>query len=197
MRYKETIDNSEISTLPLLEFSGDIVQIDDLEEQERVARLLKRESALGFDTESRPSFKKGVIYPVAILQLSTRKTAYLFKLKGVGLSDAIVDILEDSAISKIGVAINDDIKDLKKLNRFTPGGFIALEQFVKVAGIQSNGLRKLGAIILGGRISKGAQVSNWAAPKLTQKQLTYAATDAWVSLMMYEKLQDEGFQSNP
>lgn len=193
MTYKETIENDEIRPLPLLEFSGEIILIDDLDGQESAARALRKEKSVGFDTESRPSFRKGVIYPVALLQLSTVDKAYLIKVKGVGISDAILDILEDSDIAKIGVAINDDIKDLNKINHFKPGGFIALEQFVKVAGIQSNGLRKLAAIILGGRISKGAQVSNWAAAELSQKQLIYAATDAWVSLMMFNQLQDEGF----
>ena len=124
--YKETIHNDEIRDLPLLEFEGKIHLIEDLESQEEVAEKLKREYSLGFDTESRPSFKKGVIHPVALLQLSTDADAYLFRLNGVGLCDGIVEILEDQTIAKIGVAITDDIKDLQKLSPFEAGGFVAL-----------------------------------------------------------------------
>ena len=193
MQFRETIDNSEINDLPLLQFDGKIHLIETKRDQYAAAEILREEEVLGFDTESRPAFRKGVSYPVSLLQLSTEDDAYLFRLNNSPLEIPLLKVLEDDDILKVGVAITDDISELRSHRDFDPGGFLALERFVKQAGIESNGLRKIAAITLNGRISKSAQVSNWEAKELNKKQLLYAATDAWVGLMIYKKLIANGY----
>ena len=197
MSFRDTIENADIQKLPSLEFRGKIHLITNEEQQERAAAKLRNYEALGFDTEAKPSFKKGVIHPVSLLQLATEDEAFLIRINKTKPIPGILKILESEEILKIGVAITDDITDLRKIRDFMPGGFLALEQFVKQAGIQSNGLRKLAAITLNGRISKSAQVSNWEAPKLTAKQMAYAATDAWVGLKIYNELVEKGYFEHP
>ena len=186
--YRPLINSEEINQLDLIQFEGPIHVVSDIETQETIANRLMENTLLGFDTEARPSFKKGVIHPVSLLQLSTKKEAYLFRLNESGIGDNLKNILSSSEIKKVGVAIEDDIIDLQRLRPFVARGFISLEREVKKVGIESNGLRKIAAIILKKRISKGAQVSNWDADELTDKQLTYAATDAWISIRMLEEL---------
>ncbi len=197
MSFRESIENEDIRGLPPLEFNGKILVIENQKDQERAAEYLQRFDVLGFDTESKPSFKKGVIHPVSLLQLASEDRAYLIRLRHKKISDPLKEILESEGIRKVGVAIDDDIKDLRKIRPFRPGGFVPLEHFVKQAGIQNNGLRKLAAIALNGRISKSAQVSNWEAKQLSMKQKIYAATDAWAGLMIYRQLTDRGYNDHP
>lgn len=188
MMFKESIDKKELAEYPLSAFKGDIVLVDDYSEVKKSARILRSADVLGFDTETRPSFRKGRGNKVALLQLSDNRTAFLFRLNSTGLPDEIADILADSEIIKAGVAIRDDIKALKKLNHFNADGFVELQDHVKKFGIESSGLQKLSAIILGFRISKRQQLTNWEAPELSLAQMLYAATDAWVCYEIYKKL---------
>ena len=190
MTFKENIDREELAHYPLSAFNGDIVLVDDYSKLKSSIKALKTAELLGFDTETRPSFKKGRTNKVALLQLSDEKRAYLFRINNIGLPDEIAEILADSSVIKAGVAIHDDIKALRAVNKFNPGGFVELQNYVKDYGIESSGLRKLSAIILGFKISKRQQVSNWEAAQLTAPQLHYAATDAWVCYEIYKKLAD-------
>ena len=187
--YSSNITNDEINELELIQFEGEIKIITSLEEQEIASEELKKEKIIGFDTETRPSFKKGVKYPVSLLQLSTLKKAFLIRLTDSSISKGIKDVLSSAKIGKVGVAIEDDIKELKRNTPFVEKGFIRLEQEVKKVGIESNGLKKICGIVLKRRISKGAQVSNWEAEELTEKQIIYAATDAWISLKLLLEIQ--------
>jgi ribonuclease D len=150
-------------------------------------RLLN-ESVLGFDTESKPSFKKGRRNKVSLIQLATGDLACLFRINKIGIPDGLVKILADPDVIKAGVAVHDDLRFLKGVKKFNPGGFIDLQGFVKDFGIQSSGLKKLTAIVLGFRISKRQQVTDWNAEILTEAQQVYAATDAWVCREIYNKL---------
>ncbi len=143
---------------------------------------------LGFDTETKPSFKKGRFHQVALLQISTPDKAFLFRLNKISLPRFVIDIMEDPSIVKVGVALKDDLNALMKLTPFKPQGFIDLQQFVKQFGIEDNGLKKLVANILGFRISKRFQTSNWEQEVLGPEQLCYAATDAWVCQQIYTSL---------
>ncbi len=189
--FKENITNEEINELPLLQFEGNIIITGDLEKQNEMAGKLLKSKVLGFDTETKPAFKKGEKNPVAIVQISTEDKVYLFRVSRSGLSDNLIKLFESKEIMKFGVAIEDDLKDLRRMRSFTPKSFFGMEKIVKSIGIESNGLKKLVAIILDKKISKSAQVSNWEADELTEKQITYAATDAWVCLKMYLKIQKE------
>lgn len=143
----------------------------------------------GFDTETRPVFVRGRTHKVALLQLALPEKVFLIRLTHTGITDALVDYFEDEQQLKIGLAVRDDIKALQRRRKFTPRGFVELTNLTRTAGYAGEGIRTLTPQILGCRISKSAQTSNWEAPTLTEKQLRYAATDAWVCLEMYKKLE--------
>ncbi len=188
--YFANIEDEYVRSLPVASFPGVIHVINHYTDFEIVKSLLIHETLLGFDTETKPCFKKGHYHPVALLQISTREQAFLIRLNKVHLPEFIIDIMEDTAITKVGVAIKDDLNALNKLVPFEPYGFVDLQQFVKQYGIEDNGLKKLVANILGFRISKKSQTSNWEQEELTREQLEYAATDAWVCRQMYEVLNN-------
>jgi ribonuclease D len=177
-----------MNELPLKYFEGEIVVVYNFKIFNQVIEELKKEPILGFDTETRPNFKKGDTNKVALLQLSTEKKAYLFKLKEIGLPTEMTKLLRNPQIIKVGVAIHDDIKALQKLNYFHAAGFVDLQNFVKQFGIECLSLKKLSAIVLNFRISKVQQLSNWESQKLTSEQQIYAATDAWVGFKIYKDL---------
>lgn len=186
--YRESIDKEELAELPLIQFEGRITLVESKEEYLASLEYLAKQDILGFDTETKPAFKKGVVNEVALLQLATAERAFLFRLNKLGLPGGLKGILENPEILKIGVAIRDDIKGLQKLSNFKPGGFVDLQERVKEYGIQDFSLKKLSAIVLGYRISKAQRITNWEAPDLTDAQQIYAATDAWISHRIFESL---------
>lgn len=188
------ISKNEVNELPLGQFQGEIHLIDDMQLIPDVVGELRQYVRIGFDTETRPAFKKGVSYDVSLLQLSTLDTAYLFRLNHIGFPDSIKRILEDPNIVKIGAAVRDDLKALRKLNEnFTPLSFFDLNEELKKIGFHNVGVRNLSAMVLNIRISKSEQVSNWEAEMLTEKQKLYAATDAWACLEIFEELNQKGY----
>jgi len=184
---KKSISNDELAELPLSSFEGVIHVIESPEEMGAALEYLSFQTILGFDTETRPAFKKGQIFPVSLLQLSTSEQAFLFRINKIGLPIGLIKILAPK-ILKIGVAIRDDIKILQRIVPFKPSGFIELQDLVKNYGIENFSLKKLTAIILGFRISKSARLTNWDVHELTEQQLVYGATDAWVSCEIYKQL---------
>lgn len=182
------ISKEELNDLPVEAFSGEIIVIDYELDAQKIIHILKKADVLGFDTETRPTFKKGKKNKVALLQLSTEKTAFIFRLNKMGLPECIKEVLANPNIIKAGVAIKDDILALKSLSKFNPAGFVEIQEKVKDFEIENFGLKKLSGLLLGFRISKAQQTSNWEAERLTEAQLKYAATDAWVSLGIYNKL---------
>lgn len=188
MMMNKSISKEELQELPMGAFEGKIVVIEYEHDLKKVLPYLKKQKVLGFDTETRPTFKKGAKNEVALLQLSTKETAFLFRLNKMRLPIELANILANPSIVKAGVAINDDLKDLKRLADFNPGGFVEIQTKVKEFDIENFGLKKLSGLLLGFRISKAQQTSNWEAEPLTVAQLKYAATDAWVSLEIYNKL---------
>ena len=187
--FSPTIEKSEVSKLPTAQFSGRIITIDTESEAERAAKALLKENILGLDTETRPSFRKGVQYDVSLLQLSTADTCFLFRLCRTGLTDSLVELLESNDIKKIGVSLHDDFNVLKARRNFTPGSFVELQKYVSDFGIEEMSLRKIYAIIFEQRISKSQRLTNWDADVLTDKQKIYAATDAWACLNIYNHLE--------
>ncbi len=188
-QFQKTITKEAVNKMPLEAFEGEIVLVEDLELMKDAVEYLKQHSVLGFDTETRPSFKKGRVNDVALLQLSTNTKAFLFRINKIGLPSDLIGLLNDEDILKVGAAIKDDIRGLQKLNDFDANGFIELQKYVLRFGINCFSLKKLSALVLGFRISKRQQVSNWEAKELTDGQLRYAATDAWVSLEIFERLK--------
>jgi len=188
--FKESITTEELTDLPLKWFEGEIMVIDSNKSLRQAEKILSNQAVIGFDTETKPSFKKGVNNKVALLQLSTREQAFLIRVNRIGLSKKICSILSNPDIIKPGVAIRDDIKGLQEWKWFKPQGFIELQDSAKELGIQNFSLKKLTAIACGFRISKGAQLSNWEAEELTEKQQIYAATDAWTALEIYKNFSN-------
>ena len=188
MKYREEITNEEIKQLPRKEFDGDIFLIDSQKKLEIALPLLRKHKVLGFDTETKPSFKKGKVNSTALLQLATEDEAFLFRVSHIGFPDQLAEILSSEKIKKIGVAIHDDLKDLKKINSFEPAGFIDLQERARELNIKNIGLKKLTAIILNFRISKSQRVTNWEREILSPAQLKYAATDAWVCYKLYKNI---------
>jgi len=194
MIYKNTISKEELEELPFYSFDGEIVIVDTKDKLRDAVKYMSQFSYLGFDTETRPSFKKGQINQVALLQLSTDKRAFLFRLNRQELSRKIIAILANPAIVKAGVAIRDDVKVLQAKKKFTPAGFVELQDEAKNRGIENFSLKKLAGIVLGLRISKAQQLSNWEADDLSEPQLHYAATDAWLSYKVYEHFKNDSHE---
>lgn len=185
---KVTISADEVNQLPLKAFAGKVSVITESSKLVAMQREIEKHDVVGFDTETRPSFKRGQSYKVALLQLAIPGKVFLIRLHQTGLPEEIVSVFENTNIIKAGVAIHDDIKALQKLNRFQPISFIELSTMAKASGLQVESVKKLAGLLLGFRISKSAQTSNWEAPTLTEKQIDYAATDAWVCLEIYHHL---------
>ncbi len=183
------ISKEDLAKCPVDSFPGTIHLIDKPEQVAAAYDVLKKEHILGMDTETKPSFKKGVIHKVSLLQLSTITDVYVFRLNHIGLPDELVKILNNSRILKVGIALHDDIKDLKKLNpACKPQNTVDLNKMAQHLGFESIGAKKLSALVLGFTISKGEQTSNWETIKLSNSQLKYAATDAWICNLIYTKL---------
>lgn len=180
-------DKRLINKLPRAVFKGNIVVIDSALDAVKAVNYLLRQDILGVDTETRPSFKKGVHYKVALLQVSTHDTCFLFRLNQE-MMPALKPLLENETVPMIGLSWHDDIHSLKERLDFQPGLFIDLQDMVGRLGIQDLSLQKLYANIFGKRISKRERLSNWEATKLSDKQMVYAATDAWACIVLYEEI---------
>ncbi len=182
------ISSEIINELDPINFEGNITVISNKSDVPAIYNIIKKAKRIGFDTESRPSFKKGQEFPVSIIQMSLEDNAYIFKLKQLGFCDELKDILSDENIEKIGVGVKEDIRRLKKLGDFNPANFIDLAEIAKKKGLIQCGLKALTARYLGKKLVKSSQTTNWAKNSLTCVQLTYAATDAWVCLHLLEPL---------
>jgi ribonuclease D len=191
--FPDEISDEELRSYSCRSFGGEIVLVDTIERFREVLPELRRDRVYGFDTETRPAFRKGQKNRVALLQLSTANRAYLFRLNLIGLPAGLAEILSDHNVVKAGVAIHDDIKLLQSRQQFVPGGFIDLQPVAVENGIKNLGLKKLAAIFLGFRISKKQQVTDWEAATLSEAQMIYAATDAWICHEIYIKLKENDF----
>ncbi len=188
----ENISPEEIDALPLASFPGEITVIDsESEDFSRALRYLKKQRILGFDTETKPCFTPHTPHPgVALLQLSGGGRAFLFRVKTLGMKRALCNILANPHIVKVGAATTDDVRGLQRYARFKPESFVDLQKIVPEWGIRDKSVKKMAAIILGVKVSKTQQLSNWEAETLSEAQQKYAATDAWICREMYKMLMD-------
>ena len=190
MTFLPHIETEQIEKLPFADFKGNIILVEN---QDRLygdaIRALRAEKVIGFDTETKPCFvAHAQKNRMALLQLSTETAAYIFRLQQLGLPEELCSILSDPAIIKVGAAVRDDIHGLNSYSAFRPGGFIDLQTLAEKFGIMEKSVRKMSAIILGIRVSKSQQLSNWESSRLSDAQMRYAAIDAWVCRQMYVKL---------
>ncbi len=187
-KYKKHITKEEISALELGKYPGEIVLVDSKEALSQACEEIRECPLIGIDTETKPSFKKGQTNSVALLQIATDTKAYIIRLKLVSMSKELASIFSDESIVKVGIAVRDDLKDLKKLQFFEEKSIVDLNVLAPKLGFESIGAKKLSALVLGFRISKRQQVSNWELKKLSPAQIVYAATDAWICREIYLKL---------
>lgn len=183
--FDRRMNKHEINACPIECWTGPITVVRTRDNLAAAMRKLAGHTLLGFDTETRPTYKKGESYPTSLLQLASVNEVFIFQLKYLGLARPLRDILADPTILKAGVSLDYDIRELKKLSCFEAAGFTDLGNLARKVGIKNHGLRGLAAVFLGFRISKGAKTSNWARDELTPQQIQYAATDAWVGRRLY------------
>ena len=193
MNLPTAISKEEVMSLPLGGYTGEVVIAATEKSIQESLTEINQFSVVGFDTEARPTFKKGQVRKVSLVQVSTDKKVYLFRLKKTGLIPELIDFLENRQIIKVGIGLEDDMQLLQRLASFEPAGFLDLNTTMKTLGAENIGARNLSAMFLKVRISKSAQTSNWENETLTEKQIRYAATDAWICLEIYKKLNDWGY----
>jgi len=179
------LEKETINQFPLIRFHGSVKVAEDSKSFQRYASKLRKQRVLGFDIECKPNFKRGPNNPPALIQLATSDQAFLFRLYPVMKLGPLVEILENPEIIKTGVAVKDDLQNLKKIEELNPDGFEDLAQLAQSLKIEQTGLRNLTAIFFKQRLSKSAQLSNWQKRPLTPSQINYAATDAWISRELY------------
>jgi len=191
MSFKKFISKESISEHPINKFTGSIILVDKKEQVHDACLFLSKQQVLGIDTESKPTFQKGISSCVSLIQIATDKKAFLFRINKIGFHPKIIEILSNTLIVKVGIAIYDDIRELNMIKKFTANNIIDLNKKAEKLGFKSIGAVKLSILILGFRISKKARLSNWENDVLTKDQLTYAATDAWICCLIYKKLMNE------
>lgn len=183
-------DKSKMSALPRTLFNGKIVVVNGQQDADKAANYLQQQSRVGIDTETRPSFQRGQMHSVALLQVSTDDLCFLFRLNQIGLPQCVVNLLENEAVCKVGLSLNDDFSMLRhRFKKLSPKNVIDLQKVAPKLGIDDMSLQKLYANLLGGYISKRQQLTNWEADSLTDAQQQYAATDAWACLRLYDQMK--------
>lgn len=190
-----SISKEQVSCLPVMEYDGRTIVINNPKDADKAIKYLLSQPIVGFDTETRPSFKKGQSHKVCLMQIATNAECFLFRLNKTGFTESIRKFLECENVVKVGLSLNDDLRALHKLDNFTPGSFIDLQSFVKKYDISDNSLQKIYAILFDKRISKGQRLTNWEADTLTPPQQAYASLDAKACLDIYNLLTTEGFNS--
>lgn len=191
--FEKKITKPEINELPLFKYEGKIVIAADEKQIAKAIFEIEEHDLIGIDTESKPTFKKGQFNHVALVQIAIPGKVYLLRIHQAGVTNAFKHFLENTRIKKIGIALDDDLIALNKRRKFVPSGFEDLNRIAPTLGIENIGARNLSALLLNSRISKNQQVSNWENPTLTEPQIKYAATDAWICLEMYNKLNYWGY----
>lgn len=185
------IDAEIINNLETITFHGEIHLISSESETIDALKMLSNHNLVGFDTESRPAFLKGQKFPVAIIQISVPDEAFIFQLKRIGFHPEIRKFLSNPEISKIGVGVHDDILRLKDMESFEPAGFVDLSCLAKNKGLIQTGVRALTARYLGRKLVKSSQKTNWSTTCLTERQLRYASTDAWICLSLFQRINED------
>lgn len=193
--YIISIDKEQLAALPVMTYPAEITVVESAAVAHAALRALAKEKAVGFDTETRPSFHKGRTHKVALMQISTEERCFLFRLNKIGICAELKAFIENPGIMKIGLSVHDDFTVLRRSEDIAPAGFIDLQTMVKDYGISDSSLQKIYAIIFGERISKTQRLSNWEADTLSEAQQAYAALDAWACLRIYHHLISGSFDS--
>lgn len=189
--YKPKITKEEVNQMPVVAFDGKITLVDDVSKVQAAIEELRRSEVVGIDTETKPSFTRGMHHKVSLVQISTTEHCFLFRLNKIPFPQELADYLADENIKKIGLALRDDFNGLIRQRHFKPANFVDLQSIVRNYGILELGLQKVFAVVFGRKISKAQRLTNWENAELTEQQQIYAATDAWASLLIYLQLIKE------
>jgi ribonuclease D len=191
IRYTQSITKDEISLLPTEEYKGRIIVIEQKKDASLAVEYLSKQSKVGFDTETRPSFRKGQLFKIALIQIATEEICFLFRLNKIGIPKVLETFLADRTILKIGLSLRDDFGAIRKRTNIEPANFLDLQDYVGQFGIEDASLQKIYAILFNKKISKGQRLTNWEADMLSESQKKYAALDAWACLVIYNILNQE------
>ena len=189
----KTMTKEEVVQLAIRKYEGTIRLVASAQDLERAIYVIRDEQVVGLDTETKPAFRKGQFHLPCLVQIATASVVYLFQLKRMEFSGALVEMLENPALIKAGIGLADDFSSLKKVFPFEPQNIVDLSLVAQRQGLKLSGVRNLAAQLLGFRVIKGSSTSNWASPRLTPKQIAYAATDAWVCRELFLRFQQLGF----
>lgn len=190
MKIEPSISKEDVNQMPLCSFPGKIVIINTQFELLKAIEFLKKQEILGFDTETKPAFAKGISNKVALMQIATDEVCYLFRMNRLGFPPELEKLLRNKKIKKIGLSLRDDFSALNKRKIFNPESFIDLQTIVQNYGITELSLQKIYALLFNEKISKSQRLSNWEADVLSESQQRYAAIDAWASRKIYLKLME-------
>lgn len=188
MNYPVSITKEELSDLPLCGFEGRLKVVNNQKDLKKAIDYLSGFRYLGFDSETKPAFKKGVLNDVSLIQISTEDICFLFRVNYTGITEELKSLFENKNVIKIGLSLRDDMRGMRRLAEFAPQGFIDLQEMVADFGIDDRSLKKIAGIVLNKRISKKQRLTNWESGELTEAQQRYAATDAWICLEIYKQL---------
>ena len=187
----------EINAMPLCHYEGPVRLVRTAQELAEALTDIRRQEVLGFDTETRPTFRKGKVNDPSLVQIATETMVYLVQLAWLPLEESLCSVLADERILKAGVGIRDDMRELTRLHPFAPAGLVDLGSVARAHRLSTQGLRTLAANLFGLRISQGSQCSNWSLMELSQKQIDYAATDAWISRRIFLRMRELGLIAAP
>ena len=182
-----SISREELASLPIRRYEGEVRLVESAQALADEAAAIRRESVLGFDTETRPAFRKGESYPPSLVQLAGEAVVWLFPLQRLDCSTVLREIFQ-SENPKAGIGVADDLKQMKKVFAFEEANVVDVGALARRHGVEQTGLRNLAGLVLGYRIPKGSRTSNWGAARLTRQQIAYAAMDAWAARALYLQL---------
>lgn len=191
--FEKEITKQQVNELPLQRYEGKVIVVSTQEQLDVALQELNKATVIGFDTESKPTFRKGDYNPVAMIQMAVPGKVYLIRINLTGFTPELQALFANEKVIKAGISIRDDIKEMQRQAHFEPANVVELNDIAKEAGVKNIGVRSLAGIFLEIRISKGQQTSNWSRETLSEGQIAYAATDAWVCLEIYQKLDQLGY----
>lgn len=190
--FAREISREEMAELPIRRYEGEVCLVASAADLERAIADVGAEQVLGWDTETRPAFRKGESYPPSLVQLATARTVYIFQLARLDVARPVAGWFAAAGIVKVGISVADDLRSLKRVFDFEERSVLDAGTVARRHGLEQTGLRNLAGIFLGIRIPKGKRTSNWAAPRLTPQQIEYAATDAWACRELYLRFRELG-----
>ena len=189
LEFLRNISKEEVANLPIRRYEGEIFLVEDARALERAAEDIHGGRVVGFDTETRPAFRVGESHLPALAQVATARAVYLFPLQRLDCSAVLAPMLAARGIVKAGISLADDLAKLKQLISFDEDSVLDLGHVARRHGLKQTGLRNLTGLLLGTRIPKGAKTTNWAARRLSPRQIAYAATDAWACRELYLRFE--------